>query len=165
MIPSIRPMLVDESTLVCDSWTRSTVALRQSEDQRSGSRYIARVGLEGTNVKLVGWCWFEMHRAWVKRLLADPSTVVLVATLPGHDEALGWACITPPCEHPLVVHYVYTITPARKRGVATALLAAAFERRDSRAPRFTHQSIVGDHLVAKIRHREAAPMRSEAVMR
>src|SRR5678815_3848933 len=67
---AVRPLQADEHVLVADSWTRSTVAPRQAEDQRSGTRYVARVGLDGTNVRVMGWAWYEMHRAWVHRFLS-----------------------------------------------------------------------------------------------
>lgn len=161
---SIRPMAAAEAPLVFDSWTRSTVSTRQLADSRSGSRYVCRIGLDGTNVRTVGWAFFSMHRAWVKQLLAEPETAVLVATLPGHDEAMGWAAVTLPGTHPLVLHYVFTVTPARRRGVATALVRAALDLRDGRAPRFSHTSSIGEALLGKISLRTAAPMRSEAAM-
>lgn len=167
MLPLIRPMRPDEATLVLDSWTRSTVAMRQGEDTRSGTRYICRVGLEGTNVRLMGWVWYEIHRDWVHKMLADPSTVVLFAAHPGNDEALGWVALTPPCNHPLVIHYVHTIIPARRKGVATALMAAAYEKRDGRQPRYSHRSHIGQMMIDRLekQHRAVAPMRSEAAMR
>jgi len=165
---AIRPLQADEHVLVADSWTRSTVAPRQGEDTRSGMRYVCRVGLEGTNVRILGWAWFDMHRAWVHRFLADPASVVLVAVLPQKpSEALGWVALTPPCEQPLVVHYCYTICPSRRRGVAAALMRAAYDRRDGRKPRYSHSGHLGQMLIDKVEaeHRTAAPMRSEAVMR
>lgn len=153
-----------ESTLVYDSWTRSTVNMSAPLATKTAARYVCRVGTEGTNVRTIGWAWFEMHRAWVKSLLANDA-IVLVATLPGHDEAMGWVALVPPGDHPLVVHYVFTVNPARRRGVATALLSAALSLRDHRAPRFSHTSSIGEAMLAKINPRAVAPMRSEATMR
>jgi hypothetical protein len=165
---AVRPLQADEHVLVADSWTRSTVAPRQAEDTRSGTRYVARVGLDGTNVRVMGWAWYEMHRAWVHRFLADPSSVVLVAVLPNlPSEALGWVALTPPCEHPLVIHYCYTIVPSRRRQVASTLMRAAYDKRDGRKPRYSHSGHLGQMLIDRVEreHRAAAPMRSEAVMR
>ncbi len=164
---AVRPLQADEHVLVADSWTRSTVAPRQAEDQRSGTRYVARVGLDGTNVRVMGWAWYEMHRAWVHRFLADPSSVVLVAVLPNlPSEALGWVALTPPCEHPLVIHYCYTIVPSRRRHVASTLMRAAYDKRDGRKPRYSHSGHLGQMLIDRVEreHRAAAPMRSGHAM-
>lgn len=161
---TIRPMLPREAVLVHDSWTRSTVAMSQPVGAKATGRFCCRVGMEGTNERIIGWAFFEMHRAWVKDVMQRPNTVVLVATLPGHDEAMGYVVLTQPGDHPLVVHYAFTVQPARRKGVARALVRAALQCRDSRPPRFTHTSQLGEYIVDTIEHRRAAPMRSEAVM-
>lgn len=142
---TIRPMSAIESTLVLDSWTRSLDG-HSSGSAPSSGRYIVRVG----DTKLIGWSWFEMHRAWVHRLLEQPDTTVIVATLEGHDEAIGWCAYSKPGRHPLVVHYVYTLAVARHRGVGEQLLARALAQGDNRAPRFSHQSPLGSRIADKV---------------
>lgn len=143
---TIRPMLDSEVTLVRDSWTRSLDGAGHGSGPSAG-RYIVRVG----DAKMIGWAWFEMHRAWVRSLLEQPDAHVLVATLPGHDEAIGWCAVSSPGNHPLVVHYVYTLAIARGKGVATGLVAAALGLGDARPARFSHSSAAGTRVVERAR--------------
>jgi GNAT superfamily N-acetyltransferase len=148
----IRPLRDEEAPLVWDSWTRSIDA-RVVKDQRKRERVASgkfwtvnrhrgawiRLGSD----MLADWAFFEMHRSWVKTIF--PSLDVIVATLPGQDEVVGWCAMTPAGERPLVVHYVYVVGPplqdvatARGQGVARQLLASAARLADHRAPRFSH---------------------------
>lgn len=140
----VRPMTEAEAVLVKDSWTRTTT------DQGPG-RYACRLG----ECRVIGWAWFDMHRAWVRERLADPGTSVLVATLAGSDEALGWVCFSPPADHlPLVFHYLYTIPVGRRTGVARRLVAEAMTYGDHRPARMSHMTHVGEGIVmsAQVRH-------------
>jgi hypothetical protein len=164
---AIRPMLDAEVPLVRDTWTRSIDAheVRSPSGRKevisgnyrqigSGQCPWLRVGASD---QLVAWAWHDMHRAWVKSLWDD--LVVLVATLQGHDEALGWVAFTPAGNYPLVVHYVYTIDleRARRRGVAKTLVRAALAGADSRAPRYSHMTPVGRQIVDAIATDARAP--------
>ena len=143
----VRPMTEAEAVLVKDSWTRTTT------DQGPG-RYACRLG----ECRVIGWAWFDMHRAWVRERLADPGTSVLVATLAGSDEALGWVCFSPPAGTlPLVLHYAYTIPVARRTGVAEVLLRAALVHGDRRLPRLSHTTESVNRILAHLTMREAVP--------
>jgi hypothetical protein len=171
---ALRPMHEAEVPLVRDTWTRSIDAneVRAPSGRKSviSGRYRTVGGgtcpwlRVGEADQVVAWAWHDMHRAWVRSLW--PSLVVLVATLPGHDEALGWVAYTPAGARPLVVHYVYTIDleRARRRGVAATLVRAALSAVDMRAPRFSHMTPAGQRVLARATAAPVAQMRDEAVM-
>ena len=98
---------------------------------------------------IVGWAWYEMHRVWVKHKLAEPSTHVLVATLPDLDEAIGWCAVTEAGERPLIVHYVYVLSDARDNKVAHRLMAAARLMGDGRTIRHSHMTQAGGRLITE----------------
>jgi hypothetical protein len=151
---SIRPMASAEEKLVRDSWTRSFDAPVGESVQ------YMRIGGES---RMVGWAWFARHRAFVKSLW--PSLTILVATLRGHDEAMGWIALTEPGDHPLVVHYAFVIEVARKRGVGEALLRAALDHGDGRPTRYSHMNSLGRHMVAQISTAARRTMPAEVAMR
>lgn len=169
----IRPMHDSEIPLVRDTWTRTIDA---NEVRVRGRREVITGRMRtvggaqcpwlrvGQDAAVVHWAWHDMHRAWVQALW--PDLVVLVATLPQHDEAVGWVALTPPGEHPLVLHYVYTVDleRARLRGIATQLVGAALEHRDHRRPRYSWMTPVGQRIVDRLTAAPTAPMRGEAAM-
>lgn len=153
-------MLDAEMPLVRDTWTRSIDANEHTNARGRRETINGRMRQVGSNhcpwmrlggeSSLVTWAWFDMHRSWVREVW--PTLHVLVATLAGHDEAIGWCATTPAGDYPLVVHYTYTVDldSARRKGVATALLRAALSTADHRAPRFTHMTPVGKQIVDTI---------------
>lgn len=70
----------------------------------------------------------EVYTEAISRLLTRPGVRVTVAYHPGEEEGgadlYGWACVELGGHVP-IVHYVYTIQPYRRRGLARRLLEAA----------------------------------------
>lgn len=156
-----RPLRPDEADLVLVEWTRSLADnppdvhglppagrfVRLPTDRGSSTAYV-RVG---GGARIAAWAWHDMHRAWVRELL--PSISVDVATLPDHDEPLGWVAYAPPALRPLVVHYVSTIAPARRRGVGALLLRRALASADDRGVRISHLTDEGRRLLERVASR------------
>lgn len=171
---AIRQMQPSEEALVKSTWTRSIDENEARSPAGKRTRITGRYRTIGNGTcpwlrvgesdSLVAWAWHDMHRAWVRALW--PDLVVLVATLPGHDEAIGWVAYTPAGDHPLVVHYAYTIDleRARRRGVATALVRAALAAADHRAPRFSHMTPTGSRVLAAATDARAAKIGAGASM-
>jgi GNAT superfamily N-acetyltransferase len=140
---TIRRLRDTEVPLVLDSWTRTLegkgIPMRMPG---IGSGNYVRVGRDAN---LVAWAWYDVHRDWVQHTI--PTIAVDVATLPGSDEALGWVAFATPADFPLVVHYVYTIGVARRRGVGAALLRHALAHQDDRGFRVSHTTPRGLHLL------------------
>jgi GNAT superfamily N-acetyltransferase len=128
----IRPMLDSELPLVADNWSRSFITAAPSD--------IVRVRPTTTGGSVAGWAWYAAHRAFVKSLLEDIDTEVLVATPPGLDEAVGWAAFTRPGKHALVMHYAYVLRDFRRHGVFTALHTAVRSLADGREPKWSHMT-------------------------
>lgn len=159
----IRPAHEAEHTLIRDSWTRTLDEPRVINVAGSATHYM-RIGADS---RMVGWAWFDMHRGWVKQHW--PEFELFVATLPAHDEAVGWLALTPASDKPLVLHYVYTIELARGRGVAEALVAFGLSKHDGRPARYSHMTTPArrmiDRLLMQSRTRvPTAQSRGEAVM-
>jgi GNAT superfamily N-acetyltransferase len=146
---AIRPMSESEAPLVLDSWTRTLEdGGRPMRVPSTGAGNYVRVGRDA---HLVAWQWYQMHRDWVR--LALPGLTVAVATLAGSDEALGWVAYVPPGDHPLVVHYVYAIDVARRRGVGLSLLQHAASHADDRGLRVSHTTPRGLRLLERMTSR------------
>lgn len=171
----VRPMLESEAPWVRDTWTK-TIDASDAKDSRNrpitingrkrtvGAHQCPWLRLGGDGA-VVNWAWYDMHRAWVRSLW--PALEVLVATLPGHDEAVGWVAMTPAGDYPLVVHYAYTVDleSARRKGVARTLLRAALLGADNRAPRFSFVNGPGKSLLdAVLPDARAATIRGEVSM-
>lgn len=171
---SIRPMHDSEAPLVRSTWTRSIDSSEHRDGRGRTTQINGRMRTVGANLcpwmrigadsSMVTWAYVAMHRSWVKDQW--DGLRILVATLAGHDEAIGWVATTPPGEHPLVVHYVFTIDSelARRKGVATALLRAALETADHRPARFSHMTPVAKGILDTIATDARPTIRAEAAM-
>jgi GNAT superfamily N-acetyltransferase len=134
---AIRPIRPEEHPLVLGSWTNSMLGdqptiVRLPGDGRRRPGEFFDLG-EGRVAK---WAACDIHRSWVRTNLEVFS--VDVATLEGDDEAAGWVAWSPAGEHPLVLHYVYTVGPARRQGVAAQLLRHVVAKADGRGVRVSH---------------------------
>lgn len=95
--------------------------------------YIAKSWLDSYhrargNHRLPADAYYPRHRPTVERILAAPSTRALVALTPA-DRVIGWIVWTPsryiPAVHYALVRHNLDGEEWRRRGVLTALLAAA----------------------------------------
>lgn len=145
---NIRPIRADEHPLVLGSWTNSFVGnepalIRLPGDGRRRPGEFFDLGCG----HVAKWTGLDIHRTWVRAHLETLS--IAVATLEGDDEAAGWVAWSPAEEHPLVLHYVYTVGPARRQGVALQLLRHAIARADTRGVRVSHLRDHGWDLLRK----------------
>ena len=148
---AVRPIRDSEHPLVLDSWTRHFDA---------PTRHYMRIGGES---RIASWAWYEMHRDWVRARL--PSMSVLVATLAGHDEPLGWVAVTmPDAQHPLVVHYAFVLKLARGKGVGRELMRVAHLLADGRPARYSHMTSDGRRLIDGMAREQTSSIAGEVAV-
>src|SRR3981081_2592959 len=95
-----RSVLEHELPFVLDSWVKSYQALMPG--------YAATYGMSR-------WDWTKHCAQW-----ATSHAVVMVAVVEDYPEViLGWACADD-----ATLHYAYTKSPLRRRGIATQLVEA-----------------------------------------
>lgn len=96
------------------------------------------------------WCWYDMHRAYVGKLL-ETSTVDVAEldSVPG--EALGWVCYEPDRgKHRAAIHYVCVKTKYMHNGIGRKLLDHAIEKCGA-DPQMTHLTAAGRRLIGRTR--------------
>jgi hypothetical protein len=67
----------------------------------------------------------ETQMSTIEHLLGRGSKILVASNAERPEQVVGWICFEDSSRGDRVVHYLFTNAPFTKRGVATALLAAA----------------------------------------